>query len=131
MRRAAQNEVQRNFVAGIEQMINARGNFPAVAVERFGRQKCAVVNFIVIVPKTAAGQADAQIRVRPQRADEAQFRIQINRRERQPQRQVRPQKIRLVVIIKSVGGQRLVPLKRLVVTELDQVAPHGINLREG
>ena len=33
MRRAAQNKVQWNFILRIEQMINARGNFRAIARE--------------------------------------------------------------------------------------------------
>ena len=65
----------------------------------------------------------------PKTIDEAEFGIQIHRRERQPQRQVRAQKIRLVVVIKGVAGKRRVALHRLVVAELDQVALDGINLR--
>ena len=58
----------------------------------------------------------------PRPLTKPRFGIQINRRDRQPQRQVRAQKIRLVVIIKRVAGQRRVTFKRLVVAELDQVA---------
>ena len=67
----------------------------------------------------------------PSPCDEAEFGIQIHRRERQPQRQVRAQKIRLVVVIKSVTGKRRMAFHRLVVTELNQVALDGINLRAG
>jgi hypothetical protein len=129
MDRAAQKKIQRNQSARIEQMINARGNFPAVAVEGFARKKRAGANFIVAVAKTAAGDADAQVRVRTECADEAEFGVHINRRDRQPQRQVCAQKIRLVVIIKSIGRQRLVALEGLVVTELDEIALDRINLR--
>ena len=43
---------------------------------------------------------------------EAEFGIQINRRDRQPQRQVRPQKIRLVVVIKGVTRKRRMAFAR-------------------
>ena len=69
--------------------------------------------------------------LRPKPVHKAEFGIQIHRRERQPQRQVRAQKIRLVVVIKGVAGKRRVAFHRLVVAELDQVALDGINLRAG
>ena len=82
-------------------MINARGNFPTAAFEGLAGIECAAMNFIVAVGKSAARQADGKIRLRPQPVHEAEFGIKIHRRERQPQRQVRAQKIRLVVIIKA------------------------------
>ena len=129
MRRAAEDQIQRNQVAGIEQMINAGRNFAAVAVERLVGIIFAAVDFVVTVRKTAAGQADGEVRVRPQPVDKAEFGIEIHRRDRQPQRQVRAQKIRLVVIVKRVAGERRVALECLVVAELDQVALYGVNLR--
>ena len=110
MRRAAHNQVQRNFVGGIEQMIDARRDFAATT-------------------KSAAREAKGEIRVGSETMDEAEFGIQIHRRERQPQREVRAQEIRPVVVIKSVAGKRRVSLHRLVVAELDQVALDGVNLR--
>ena len=130
MRRAAQDEVQRNQVAGIEQMIDARGDFPAVAFEGLAGIVCAAMDFIVTVGKAAAGQAEAKIRVRPQTMDKAEFGIQIHRRHGQPQRQVRAQEIRLVMIIKRVAGERRMAFERLIVAELDQVALDRVNLRE-
>ncbi len=47
-------------------MINARRNFPAVAGEGFGWNEFAAADFVVAVGKSAAGQADGKIRVRPQ-----------------------------------------------------------------
>ena len=129
MRRAAHNQVQRNFVGGIEQMIDARRNFPAVAGEGFGLNEFAAADFIVAVGKSAARHAKGEIRVGSETMDEAEFGIQIHRRERQPQREVRAQEIRPVVVIKSVAGKRRVSLHRLVVAELDQVALDGVNLR--
>ncbi len=87
------------------------------------------MDFIVAVGKTAARQSEAEICVRAEAVDEAKFGIHIDRRDGQPQREVRAEKIRLVVIIKGVARQRHVTLKRLVVTELDQIAPGRINLR--
>ena len=131
MRRAAQDKVQRYPVLRIEPMINARGNFPAVAVERFAFNPFPAANLVVAVRETAARRADGKIRVWPQPVDEAEFGIQINRRERHAQREVRPQKIRLVVVIKRVARQRRAAFERLVVADLNQVAFDGINLRRG
>ena len=71
----------------------------------------------------------AEIRVRPQPVDKAEFGIEIHRRHCQPERQVRAQKIRLVMIVKRVTGKRRVALECLIVAELDQVALDRINLR--
>ena len=129
MGRTAQDVVQRNHFPRIEQVIQARGHFRAVAGEGLARIIRAAVDFIVAVGKTAAGQPEAKIRARPDAIDETQLGIHINRRDGQPQREVRAQKIRLVVIIKSVARDRHMALKRLIVAELDQVAPGRINLR--
>src|ERR1035437_3920668 len=129
MRRAAQDKVQRYLVLRIEQMINARGNFPAVAVERFAFNPFPAANLVVTVRETAARRADGKIRVWPQPVNEAEFGIQINRRERHAQREVCPQKIRLVMIIKRVARQRRAAFERLVVADLNQVAFDRINLR--
>jgi carbamoyl-phosphate synthase large subunit len=130
MRRAAQNEVQRNQVGGIEQMINARRNFAAAAFKGLAGIVRAAMDFVVAVGKTAARQADGKVRVRPQPVDKAELGIEIHRRHRQPERQVRAQEIRLVVIIKRVAGERRVALECLIVAELDQVALDRVNLRE-
>ncbi len=111
-------------------MIDAEGNFPAVADERFALQKFPTANLVVAVRKPAARQPDGKIRVRAESMDKTEFGIQIHRRERHAQGDVRAQKIRLVMVIKSVGGHRRVALERLVVAELDQVAADGVNLRE-
>src|ERR1035437_4702049 len=92
-------------------------------------EKGAAANFIVTVRKTAARQTDGKVRVRPQPADKAEFGIEIYRCERQPQRQVRAQEIRLVVIVKRVTGKRCVAFERRIVAELNQVAFDRINLR--
>lgn len=129
MRRAAQNQIERNFLIGIEQMINALRNFAAVAGERFGGNIFAIANLIVTVAITAAGQTDGVIGVWSEAVNEAEFRIQINRREGQAKCQIRFQEIRLVVIIKSVAGKGHVALKILIVAELNQITANRVNLR--
>ena len=113
MRRAPQNQIQWNQVAGVEQVINTRGDFPAVALKRLAGIIGAAVDFVVTVRESAAGQTDGEIRVRPQPVDKTKFGIKIHRGERQPQGQVRAQKIRLVVIIKRVAGKGRVTFKGL------------------
>ena len=54
-----------------------------------------------------------------------------NRPSYQSERQVRAQKIRLVVIIKRVAGKRRVAFERLIVAQLNQVAAVGIDLGRG
>src|SRR5258708_34833226 len=100
-------------------MINARGNFRAVAVERFAWQTWAGADCIVAVANAAARQTNSQIRVRPQCVDETEFRIQINRRECETQREIRAQKIRLIVVEKCIGRQWRMAFKSLIIAELD------------
>src|SRR6185312_14959385 len=109
-------------------MINALRNFSAMSDERFHRNKFSSADFIVTVGKSAACKADGIIRVRPQTLAEAEFGIHIHRRDRKPQSEVGAKKIRLVMIVKRVTGERHVSLKRLVVTELNQVTRDRINL---
>ena len=93
-------------------MINAGRNFRAVAVKGFAGIIRAAADFVVAVGKPAAGQPEGKIRVRPKAVDEAEFGIQIHRRDRQPQREIGAQKIRLVVVIKGVAGKRRVAFER-------------------
>ena len=57
----------------------------AVAVEGLLREIFSALVFVVIVRVTAAGQANAHVRVRAEQPDESDFRVQINRRQRQAQ----------------------------------------------
>ena len=129
MRRASHHEIQRDELAGIEQVIHARGKFRAVAVVGFFLDPFAAANFIVAVGKTAAGHADGKIGIRAEAVDETEFRIEIDRRDGQPQREVRAEKIRLVVVVISVAGHRRAAFRRLVVADLDEVALERVNLR--
>ena len=130
MRRAAQDEVQRNQVAGIEQMIDACGDFAAVAVKRLAGIIGAAVDFVVAVGEPAARQADGQSPCSAPARGQSRIRNPDIPAPRQPQRQVRAQEIRLVVIVKRVAGKWRVTFERLVVAELDQVALDRINLRK-
>ena len=125
-----QDAVERDLLAGVEQMIDGAGEFRAVAIERIGGVVFSVAKFKVTVGETAAGQAQAQIRVRTKRAAEAQFRIQINRGDRQAQGQIALIEIGLVVIIKHIAGDGRGPLQRLVEAELEKLARLRINLSE-
>ena len=111
-------------------MIDARRNFPAVAFKGLAGIIGAAVDFVVAVGESAARQPDAEVRVRTQPVDKAEFGIQIYRRHRQTQGQIGAQKIRLVVIIIRVAGKRRVALQGLIVADLDQVALDRVNLRE-
>ena len=125
---AAQHAVQRNQPPGIEAVVNAHGSFPAVAGERFRLQKFSAANFVVAVRVTAARQPDAQVGVLAQRVADAQFRVEIDRGNRQAQRQIGAVKVGGVEITKGVRGQRCLPLQRAVVANLNQLARRRINL---
>ena len=88
------------------------------------------MEFVIVVGKTAAGQTEAKIGVRPQQPDKARFRIQINRRHRQAQRDVGVEEIRLVQIVIAVTVNRRGPLHGLVAAQLNQLPPLRINLPE-
>src|SRR5579859_2146752 len=109
-------------------MINAGRDFRTVAVKRFAGIKRAAADFVIAVGKTAAGQAEAKIGIRPQAVDKTQFGIEVHRCERQSQGEVGAQKIRLVVIIKGVTGKRRMAFERLIIAELNQVALDRVNL---
>ena len=70
---AADHARQRNQVAGVKQMIDAQGRFTAEAGEGFFRQELPLAHFDVIVRKSPAGQADAQVGVLAQGLADAQF----------------------------------------------------------
>ena len=77
---------------------------------------------------TATGQTDGQVRVRTERLANAEFRIDIDRGDRQPQRQVGLDKARLIEIVEHVTGERPAALQRLIVTELKEPAFLRIDL---
>jgi len=59
-----QDAVERDSLAGVEQMIDRAGYFRAVADKRVGGKILSVAKLKVTVGETAPGQAQAQIRVR-------------------------------------------------------------------
>ena len=129
MRRAAQHIAQGNHLVGIEPVIDAGRKFSAVAVERLCFVIFPGVNLVVAVRKTAARCAEREIRVLAQPMHKAELRVQIHRRQRQPPGEVRAEKIRLVVIIIRVAGYWRLSFDRLVVTHLDEIAFHRVDLR--
>src|SRR5579862_6648331 len=90
----------------------------------------AAADFIIVVAKPTASQAEGEIGFGPEAMDETEFGIQIHGRDRQPQREIGAQKIRLVMIIKGVTGERRVAFEGLIVTELNQVTLDRVNLGE-
>jgi hypothetical protein len=83
-------------------MIDREGPFGAVPHKRFFRQIFTFLEFVVIIGEPAAGQADAQVRVRPQQPHQPHFGIQINRRQGQAQGDVGVEEIRLVHVIIAI-----------------------------
>src|SRR3954470_11625026 len=69
----------------------------------------------------------SDIGVRKDMAD-AQLRIQVTRRDRQPQRQIRFQELRKIQVIKGVSRQRASAFHWLVVSKLEQLPFYRINL---
>ena len=123
-----QDEIQRNLVARVEQMIHAAVDLRAIAIKGFPFQPFAVADFIVAVGKAAAGQAEGEIGVRSQSMVETEFGVNIRRGQGEPQREVGTEEIRLVMVIIGIGGQRGAAFHRLIVAELDEVALDRINL---
>src|SRR5436190_9110326 len=99
-----------------------------MADERFVRQELAAANFVVTVGKPAARKPDPEVRVITNDLANPQFRIDVGRRNRQPQRLVCAEKIRLVMKIKHVKCQRRMSFQRAVVPELNQIARNRIYL---
>src|ERR1043166_1081222 len=67
MSNAAKNAVEGNQLSGIEQMVNAGGNFGAIPAEGFLGKIFALAHFGVAIGKTAAGQAEAEVGVLAER----------------------------------------------------------------
>ena len=111
-------------------MVGADGDLASIAVEGLARDEFPPTNLVVAVGKTAAREADSQVRMPAQRPAQAEFRVEVSGRDRQSQRQVRPEKIRDVAIIKRIGGERRVSLKRCVVADLNQFSRNGIDLAQ-
>src|SRR6266566_8221755 len=72
-RDAADDSIERNLLTGIEQVINAQGQTPAVAREGFVGQVGALAHFRVIISETAAGHADSQVGLLADGVADAQF----------------------------------------------------------
>src|SRR5260370_39060160 len=96
---APQHAAQGDLGTGVEEMINAQAQFGSVAEERFLLVKFALADFRVIVGEAAAGQPEAEVRVWAERAADPQRRLQAGGRDRQPQRQICAQELRLVAVI--------------------------------
>ncbi len=96
------------------------------------RQKLSLAHFVIAVRETAAGEAEAEIRVGAEQLAEAQFRIEIDRGDGEAQGEVGVvQEIGLVVIKKGVAGNGRAAFDGLVVAELEQFAFDRVNLGEG
>src|ERR1700743_460927 len=89
----------------------------------------ALADFRIAIRKSSSGDAHAEVRILAQEMAEPDLGIQISRRDRQPQRDVGVQKIRLVPKIKRVARQRSMAFKGGVVTKLDQFPWKRIHLR--
>ena len=87
------------------------------------------MDFIVIIGVRAPGQAHTEISIGTENPMNSQFGIKIDRGHGKPQGKVRAEKIRLVVVIKRVSRQGLLPLEGAIISELDQVALIGVDLR--
>ncbi len=112
MKGGAHHAVERHPGAVVEQVINAGGQFRSMAGEGLFRQIFSLIDFIIGIRKAATRQPDADVRMRSQRIPDPQFRIEINRRDGRPQREIGAQEIRLIVIIKRVlRGERRVALR--------------------
>ena len=129
--RHAQDGGERNELVRIEAMVNTRARFGSVPGEGLFTPVLSTPDFGVGVRETAARQTDGEVRVRTERLANAEFGIDVNGRDGQPQRQVRLDKARLVEIVKSVAGERPTALQRLIVTELKEPALLRIDLRAG
>ena len=112
-------------------MINARGHAAAVAREGFARQITPAAYFAKTLREAAARQAETHVRVRPERVRDAQFGIEIHRRDRHAQREIRLHEARLVVIKKRVARRRAAALDVFVVAQLQQAPRLRIDLGAG
>src|SRR6266403_4925630 len=129
MRLGSQDAVERNLLVGIKKMIDVQRTVGAVPGKRLFRQKLPLVHLIISVRVTAARQAKAKVRIRAEQTAEADFGIQVNRRDGQAQGQVGVvEEGGLIVIKKGVAGDGLVSFERLIVAKLDQFAFDRINL---
>lgn len=89
----------------------------------------SVVDLVVIIGVRTPGQAHTQISIGTENPMNSQFGIEIDRGYGKTQGKVRAEKVWLVVIIKRVSRQGLLPLKGAIISELDKVAFIGVDLR--
>ena len=83
----------------------------------------------VEVSESASRQADAEVRVFSQHIRKPQLRIGKDRRHRQAQRDIGLPKPGLVEEVEGVTRDRPLAFERLVVSQLQQLTFHRINLR--
>lgn len=109
-------------------MIHAGGHAAAVAGEGFFPQKFPAAHFAETVGEPAARQAEAHVGVRSEGASDAQFGIEIDRRDGDAQGEVGLLEPRLVVVEKGVAGGRSAALDVFVVAQLQETPRLGIDL---
>ncbi len=88
----------------------------------------ALADFVVAVGKAPATDTEAEIRVRREHTVNAEFPIQIDRRDGQAQGKIRGSKAGPVQVVISISTQGRMALDRLLVARLDQVPPYWIDL---
>ena len=86
-------------------------------------------DFRIALGKSAAGQSDCEIGVRPKQMTKTKFGVHVNRRDGGAKSQIRSSEIRLVVIIETVGGDWPATFQWLIVASLKQPPSFRIDLR--
>ena len=126
-----QNSTQWNRVVRIKPVINAGGNLGTVTRKRLRLPQSPLPNFRITVGKTAPRNPKGQVGPLAQQLRQADFGIDVDRRDRQAQSDVRAEEIRIVAVIKCVAGDGPFSLDGLVVADLDELSLLRINLANG
>jgi hypothetical protein len=126
---AAQEAVQGDHGAGIEEVIEGGAPLDTMAVKGLGWAVSALANLLVGVGKPAAGQVEAQVGMGVEHAGDAQFRIEVGRGDGEAEGKVGAQEARFVEVVEAVASQGgRVAFEGLVVAGLDELAGDRINL---
>lgn len=124
-----QYAVQRDALPRVEAVIEAGGEFAAVAIEGFALQKPAGPHLGIAVREPSASEAQPQVGLRPHGMAHAHFAVEVGGGHGQTQRQVRTHELGLVQIVEGINRQRSMPFERLVVAELQELPLDGVDLR--